>query len=417
MAIECALLAFDADEVEADEPSHRSELESILGSLRHFPAPSSTGADDRAERAREKEVVKRRLAALFEASPACARAMDEALDALSKSSDRLEGFLNEQNYRLSYWRVATEEINYRRFFDVNELAAIRMEEPAVFATTHAFVLDLIRDGRVTGLRLDHTDGLYDPEGYFQRFQASVRQALREGEKPAAAPMYLVAEKILGNSEELKRGWAVSGTTGYDFLAVAAGLFVDRDSEDEMTQLYADFIGAPANHATCVHQAKRDVMDGSFSSEMHVLAHTLKRIADGSRRARDFTLPSLVRVIKETIAAFPVYRTYVRPTGLRQKRDEAWIREAVDTARRRNPLIEGSPFEFLMDVLLLKERSEQAVHFAMLFQQLSGPMARAIVKGLLQFASPRRRAAWQAKTPRASSRAVPMNGSGTAGANA
>ena len=146
----------------------------------------------------------------------------------------------------------------------------------------------------------------------------------------------------------------------------------------MTSLYADFTGASTDYQALVYQAKREVMDGSFSSEIHVLAHVLKRVADTSRRARDFTLPSLVRVIKETIAAFPVYRTYVRPNGLRQQRDEERIREAIDLARRKNPLMDGSPFEFLMDVLLLKERSDDAVGFAMRFQQLSGPiMAKGV----------------------------------------
>jgi len=362
----------------AADKAHLYELESVLGALRHLPVASAADPDGRAERAREKEVIKGRLAVLFETSAEAARAMDDALEAISKSSDRLEGFLNEQNYRLSYWRVATEEINYRRFFDVNELAAIRMEEPEVFTATHSLVLDFIREGRITGLRLDHTDGLYDPEGYFQTLQASVRQSLHEGDLPATAPIYVVAEKILGAGEDLRRGWAISGTSGYDFLSAAAGLFVDRWAEEAMTSLYADFTGASTDYQALVYQAKREVMDGSFSSEIHVLAHVLKRIADASRRARDFTLPSLVRVIKETIAAFPVYRTYVRPNGLRQQSDEERIREAIDLARRKNPLMDGSHFEFLMDVLLLKERSEDAVGFAMRFQQVSGPiMAKGV----------------------------------------
>ena len=323
-------------------------------------------------------MVKRRLGALFEASSACASTMDQALKSLSRNSDRLEEFLNAQNYRLSYWRVATEEINYRRFFDVNELAAIRMEEPAVFDETHAFVLDLVREGRVTGLRLDHTDGLYDPEGYFLALQAAVRQALRNGEKPTNAPIYLLAEKILNQGEELRKGWAISGTTGYDLLAAIGGLFVDASAEEEMTALYAQFASVSTDYSSCVYQAKRDVMDGSFSSEIHVLAHALKRIADKSRRARDFTLPSLVRVIKETVAAFSVYRTYVRPTGLRQPMDEAKIREAIELARQNNLLTEGSPFEFLMDVLLLRIDGEEVIRFTMRFQQLSGPiMAKGV----------------------------------------
>ncbi|HEX3346449.1 MAG TPA: malto-oligosyltrehalose synthase, partial [Polyangiaceae bacterium] len=373
LAVEAALAG-----AQATADADREELESVLGSIRHLPASSVTDAEGRAERAREKEVVKRRLAALCESSPACARAMDEALDTISRSADRLEAFLNEQNYRLSYWRVATEEINYRRFFDVNDLAAIRMEQPAVFEAAHGLVLDLVREGRVTGLRLDHTDGLYDPEGYFQALQAAIRQALRDGQLPTGAPMYVVAEKILAEGEHLRRGWAISGTSGYDFLAAAGGVLVDRDAEAAMTRLYDDFTGVRHDYAAVVYQAKRDVMDGSFSSEIHVLAHALKGLADASRRARDFTLPSLVRVIKETIAALSVYRTYVRPNGLRQPKDEGRIREAIELARRTNPLIDGSTFEYLMDVLLLREDSAAAVSFAMRFQQLSGPiMAKGV----------------------------------------
>jgi glycogen operon protein len=373
LALEAALpLVHGADE------EHVQELESVLGAVRHLPGSSDTHAEARAERAREKEVIKRRLAALFEASPACARAMDEALDLVSRSPDRLEAFLNEQNYRLSYWRVATEEINYRRFFDVNELAAIRMEEPAVFEAAHALVLDLVREGRVTGLRLDHTDGLYDPEGYFQALQAALRQALRDGQLSTGAPMYVVAEKILAEGEQLRRGWAISGTSGYDFLAAVGGVFVDRDAEEAMTRLYDELTGGRQDFQAIVYQAKRDVMEGSFSSEIHVLAHALKRVADASRRGRDFTLPSLVRVLKETVAAFAVYRTYVRPNGVRQPKDEARIREAIDLARWKNPLIDGSTFDFLMDVLLLREDSPDAVSFAMRFQQLSGPiMAKGV----------------------------------------
>ena len=372
IALEAVLAHVDTSE------SHLQELESIAGALRHLPSPSATDRDGSSERAREKEVVKKRLAALFEAAPECARAVDAALDSISRSSDQLERFLDMQNYRLSYWRVATEEINYRRFFDVNELAAIRVEEPAVFAATHAFVLDLVREGRITGLRLDHTDGLYDPEGYFLTLQASLRQALRDGNRPAGAPMYVVAEKVLESGEELRRGWAISGTSGYDFLAAVGGVFIDQAAEPAMTELYRSFTGASADHAAVVHQAKRDVMDGTFSSEIQVLAHALKRVADSSRRARDFTLPSLARVIKETIAALPVYRTYVRPGGERQASDEQRIEEAIERARAKNPLVDESTFEFLGDVLLLREDGHAAASVAMRLQQLSGPiMAKGV----------------------------------------
>jgi (1->4)-alpha-D-glucan 1-alpha-D-glucosylmutase len=354
------------------------ELESILGALRHLPSAVTADPAERAERAREKEIAKKRLSALSAAHGEIASAIHVAVDATNDNSDRLEQFLGEQNYRLSYWRVATEEINYRRFFDVNDLAAIRIEDPEVFGMAHALILDLVEQGRVTGLRLDHTAGLYDPAGYLHALQASVREALRRGGRATDAPIYSVAEKILEVGEELPRGWEVSGTTGYDYLAVANGLWIDPSNEDRLTRLYADFTGAPIDYREIVHEAKRDVMDGSFSSEIHVLAHSLKRIADGNRRARDFTLPALVRVIKMTIAAFPVYRTYVRPDGSRQTHDEALVARAIAEARAKNPMMEASHFEFLSDTLMLKERTADTVRFAMRFQQLSGPiMAKGV----------------------------------------
>jgi isoamylase len=374
LALERAIA--NAEFVESDP--RRQELESVLGSLGHLPEASAVDSRGRATRAREKDVIQRRLARLCGENKEVAALLDSAVRAIAKNPEWLEQFLNAQNYRLSYWKVATEEINYRRFFDVNELAAIRMEDPRVFAATHSLVLDLIREGRVTGLRLDHTDGLYDPEGYLRTLQASAREALREGGVVGAAPIYVVAEKILETGEELPRGWALSGTTGYDFLAVANGLWIDARAEGRMTQIYAELTGDTASFPTVIHQAKRDVMEDSFSSEIHVLAQALKRIADKSRNARDFTFPSLARLIKETMAAFPVYRTYVKPTGGRQAHDEDHVLAAIDLAKQKNPRLEASLFDFIREVLLLREGGEDGARFAMKFQQISGPvMAKGV----------------------------------------
>jgi glycogen debranching enzyme GlgX/malto-oligosyltrehalose synthase len=364
-------------ELAAGDP-HVQELESIMTTVQNLPAASSTAQRARLDRSREKEIMKRRLDAVCASSPEVARAVDAELVSLTKNPARMERFLSDQNYRLAYWRVATEEINYRRFFDINELAAIRVEEPAVFGDAHALVLDLVREGRVTGLRLDHTDGLYDPQGYLQMLQASARDALRSGGLPAGAPMFAVAEKVLEPGEELPRGWAVSGTTGYDYLSASARLFVDPDAERALTRTYAELTGAPTDYARIVHESKRDAMDNAFSAEIHVLGYALKRVADASRRARDFTLAGLLRVIRQTLLALPVYRTYVRPNGSRQRSDEARIDAAVDAARDAHPRIEATTFEFLRDVLLLREPGDEAVRFAMRFQQLSGPiMAKGI----------------------------------------
>ncbi len=367
LVLERALEQVDGD---PSDPA-RQELESILAQLRHLPGASSTESTLRTERMREKEVVKRRIAALCDEQPAVVRAIDSAAAAIARSPGRLERFLAEQNYRLSYWRVATEEINYRRFFDINELAAIRMEEQEVFAAAHARVLSLVAEGRISGLRLDHTDGLYDPQSYFQALQHATREEGR-------GPLYLVAEKILERGETLPRSWAVSGTTGYDFLAASGGLLVDPDGEAALTRLHADMAATDLRWDEVVRRSKLDVMDGSFASEIHVLSHGLKRIADRDRHARDFTLASLRRVIQETVAAFPVYRTYVRPDGTREKDDERHVRAAVARARRHNPGIEPSIFAFIERVLLLLDRSDEAVRFTMRFQQLTGPiMAKGV----------------------------------------
>jgi isoamylase len=368
--------ALSLSELAAEDPK-RQELESILESVRHLPSAIAR-ANEESGRSREKEVIKRRLYDLCDASEAVAQGIDRALSIIAHNAARLEHFLGEQNYRLTYWRVATEEINYRRFFDINELAAIRMEDPDVFSAVHVLALDLIAEGRVTGLRLDHTDGLYDPQAYFEALQAACRDALRRAGESSPPPIYAVAEKILEPTEELPPTWAVSGTTGYDFLAAVNGLWIDASADQALTHLYAEFTRASTDFQSIVYQAKRDVMDGSFSSEIHVLAYALKRIAEGSRHACDFTLASLVRVIKETIAAFPVYRTYVRPSGDRQANDTAHVEAAVELASRKNPMVEASTFTFLKDVLLLRDRTDAAVSFAMRFQQLTGPIrAKAV----------------------------------------
>ncbi|HYG69838.1 MAG TPA: alpha-amylase family glycosyl hydrolase, partial [Anaeromyxobacteraceae bacterium] len=240
---------------------HVQELESICTALEKLAPRTETSRDAVAERAREKEVAKRRLAALCEASPRIRGFVDENVRIFNgtpgdpRSFDLLDRLLDAQAYRLAFWRVAGEEINYRRFFDVNGLAALRMEEPEVFAEAHRLVLDLVVSGRASGLRIDHPDGLYAPSAYFRRLQASYlvararAEAARRGEPLDAAteealldrifdeleagrferpPMYVVVEKVLVASETMPDGWAVDGTTGYEFLAAVNGLFVERE---------------------------------------------------------------------------------------------------------------------------------------------------------------------------------------------
>jgi (1->4)-alpha-D-glucan 1-alpha-D-glucosylmutase len=360
-------------------PNHPSaaELASIVSSIRHLAPASTTAPEERAARARENEVMKRRLAALCEASTEVASAIEATLLEINESADKLESFLLDQNYRLASWRVAGDEINYRRFFDLNDLAAIRTEDPQVFADTHEFLLELISSGKVSGLRLDHTDGLYDPEAYFAALRDGVTRAFEGAGKSGTAPLYVVAEKILERDEETPPTWAIAGTTGYDFLAAVNGVWVNPKGEPAFARLHAEFAEG-ASYEKTVYASKRAILRSAVSSEVHMLAHALKDIADERRLARDFSLTTLLHAIEETLLAFPVYRSYVRPDGSRQPNDEAHVRSALELARRNNPLTDRSVFDFLGEMLLLEERSRAIVRFAMRFQQLSGPvMAKGI----------------------------------------
>ncbi len=355
------------------------ELQSINTAIGHLPRASETATLRREERAREKEVVKRRLGTLCERNDKIRAAIDQVLatknprDEGNGNIEWLDGLLAEQNYRLAFWRVATEEVNYRRFFDINELAAIRMEDPRVFEATHALVLDLVAKGAVTGLRLDHTDGLYEPQAYFRLLQDRLRAVRPAGR----GDLYVVAEKILEHGEQLPR-WRIAGTTGYDFLAVVNGVWVDGNAAQRMTEIYSQLTGTPPDFAPFVFAAKRQIVDGTFSAEVIMLGQALRRLAETDRRSRDFTLTALTTALKDTLAAFPVYRTYLAPGGSREPTDEQHVDHAIALAKKKNLGLDPTVLDYLRDVLLLRLPSTEATHIAMRFQQLSGPvMAKGV----------------------------------------
>jgi isoamylase len=368
------------------------ELESILSAMRHLPDRRETRPELRVERAREKEVIKRRLRALLDEVPAFRERLDAVLEEVNgrvgdpASFDLLDRLLGAQGYRLASWRVASEEINYRRFFDINELAAIRMESPEVFQQAHALLFQLLEAGSVSALRLDHTDGLYDPLGYFEALQRPFRlpgQRFKASMDDLARPLPILVEKILERGEPLDASWPIDGTTGYEFGAAVTGLWVDRRSERELTLLYESFTGDRTPFAEHVYQSKHQILRYSLASEVYTLGRSLELIAGANRRWRDFTLISLSRALIEVLAAFPVYRTYLREGAPPSEHDQRRIREAIQTARRRNPALSVSVFEFLEEVLLLRtheteaERAERE-RFALRFQQLTGPVkAKAV----------------------------------------
>ena len=380
-------------ELGADNPSLHEYL-SILRSLENLPAYTEQDAIRVVERQREKEVARARLQRLSSESPAIARHIQDAVNRVNGvpgqpgSFDALHDLLEAQPYRLSYWRTASHEINYRRFFDVNTLAGIRVERQEVFDETHRLLGQLIREGRLQGVRVDHPDGLFDPARYFAMLQALARDAAGVN-----APTYVVAEKILSGRERLPPQWAVHGTTGYNFLNDLNGIFVDASQQRRLRRTYAKLTGHTDNFDDVLYDAKRLIMTTAMASELSVLAHMLDRIGESNRKSRDFTLESMRDVIIEVVACFPVYRTYVDEQGWMPE-DRAVVEQAITRAVRRNPAMESSLFDFFREVVLPRDPNDQReagrerregyppadaaearerLRFAMKLQQYTGPV--------------------------------------------
>jgi (1->4)-alpha-D-glucan 1-alpha-D-glucosylmutase len=367
-----------------------AELQSIRTALEYLPRRAETDPQKIAERAREKEIIKRRLERRCEEAPQVQHAIEQAVDEINgrpgdaRSFDTLDELLNAQAYRLAFWRVAADEINYRRFFDVNDLAAIRQEEPEVFEATHRLLLDLVRAGAITGLRIDHPDGLYLPRAYFEKLQQRCAQALRR-QPGDQRSIFMLVEKILTGDEQLRKDWPVHGTTGYEFTSQVTQLLVDESAESTMTKAFGKFIAHSLHYGHLVYAKKRLVMRLALANDINVLGNTVDRLSEQNRWFRDFTLQALVMAVRETIACFPVYRTYVEPERPVSEEDAQVIERAINTAKRRNPGIEASVFNFLRDILLLRfpenlkpKEHEEHTHFVLKFQQYTAPiMAKGI----------------------------------------
>jgi len=357
------------------------ELEKLRRLFGALPDRRGSTPDRIAERNRDKEAHKRALAGLAAASTGVSAALDQALAALAGSPgdpasfDLLHDLLESQAFRLAYWRVASDDINYRRFFDVNDLAALRVENEAVFEATHRLVLELIGSGALDGLRIDHADGLYDPLGYFRRLTERIAQVTTAA--GASRRVYLIAEKITASFERLPAQWPLHGETGYHFANVVNRLLVDTGSKGRMGRIYRSFIGEPRQWADITYECQHRVLRKSLASELTTAANLLARIADGDRRTRDFTLSSLWRALAEVIACFPVYRTYV--TESVAEADRRYIDWAIAAACRRGSSIEQPVFDFVRSALLLElpaqsDSARQRIRrFAMKFQQITAPI--------------------------------------------
>ena len=399
----------DLEQILGADQEDLLEFRSIITALRHLPLRTETDRDKVIERNREKEIIKKRLATLTSENPTVHTFIEDNIRFFNgvksepRSFDPLDTLLADQAYRLAYWRVAAEEINYRRFFDINELAAIRTEDPLVFTATHRLVLRLVAERKVTGLRVDHVDGLYDPLGYLRHLQQAVLLVLQSGTSPevpsplsradqavmqahiesaprsARPPCYVVVEKILSEGETLPEHWPIYGSTGYDCLVELNGLFIDQENERAVTDLYVRFTKNHQAFTDLVYESKQLIMRVSLSSEINVLAYQLNRLSERDRHARDFTFNSLTHAIREVIACFPVYRTYIDGGGVTE-RDQTIIETAVWQAKRKNPATDITVFNYLRDVLLLRspdaasetEREEQR-SFVFKFQQCTSPV--------------------------------------------
>lgn len=283
-----------------------------------------------------------------------------------ESFEPLDRLLEAQFYRLAYWRVASHEINYRRFFNIHELIAIRIEEEEVLETHHKWLFQLIEEGHVHGLRIDHPDGLYDPVAYFEQLRARY-------------PIYTVVEKILDRKEQLPENWKVEGTVGYDYLNVLNGVFIDQGHEKDFDAIYEEFLGRAPDFEEIVYQSKKMFTLYEMVSEVEALGSSLDRLSEQSRYYRDFTRHDLTKALAEVIACFPVYRTYIAPEGNVSKRDSRYLTAAIEKAKKRANDLDPSIFDFLEKLLHIRLKKQKGYReFVLRFQQLTAPM---MAKGL------------------------------------
>lgn len=369
----------------------REALAAIAGGFAGLPpraaGAQAAGTQSAGQRARDADALKRQLARLAAEHASVAGAIDACVRSMNARSvqarNELHELLERQAWRVAYWRVASDEINYRRFFDINELAALRVEEEEVFEATHDRVLDLAASGMVDGLRIDHPDGLYDPGEYFARLQQGyARRAGIEpqpdGQRPPR-PLYVVIEKIAASHEHVPGQWAIHGTTGYRYAAVANGLFVDASARSRIDRIWRAFTMQRASFDDVAHECRLLVMRDALAADLTMLTSELLRIARANRRTRDYTANGLRRALAEVAARMPVYRTYLADRA--SKQDRRYIQWAIGQAVRRSRAVDTTIFGFVRDALLGRAPAGSSAdarartrRFARRFQQFTSPVA-------------------------------------------
>ncbi|HTD95894.1 MAG TPA: malto-oligosyltrehalose synthase, partial [Edaphobacter sp.] len=351
----------------AAEYAKSDTLSFLAASFGRLPAPEFADRRTILARHRDKTVLCNLLARLCSEEQGVCEAIDRSVAELNGNLDALDDFLNQQNYRLAYWKTADQQLGYRRFFDVNTLIGLRVEREHVFEETHALVLDWLRRGVLDGVRVDHPDGLRDPLEYLKRLREHAPEA------------WVVGEKILEPGEFLRESWPIQGTTGYDFLNVVAGVMVAPEGMAELSGIYANFTGQPTDFHAIAHEKKISVTQEGLGSDVNRLTTLFVEICEANRDRRDYTQTEVRRAIREVAACFAIYRTYVVPDREEiTDEDKEQIMQATECAKQQRLDIDADLFDFLRDVLTMVVKGKQESEFVLRFQQFTGPvMAKGV----------------------------------------
>ncbi|HEX9200785.1 MAG TPA: malto-oligosyltrehalose synthase [Acidobacteriaceae bacterium] len=351
----------------AAEYAKSDTLNFLAASFGRLPAPEYVDRRTILARDRDKAVLRGLLSRLCLEEPAIGEALDDAVAELNANIDALDDFLNQQNYRLAYWKTADQQLGYRRFFDVNTLIGLRVEREHVFEETHALVLDWLRRGVLDGVRVDHPDGLRDPLQYFRRLREQAPEA------------WIVGEKILEPGEFLRKSWPIEGTSGYDFLNAALGVLVSPEGMKELNEIYEEFTSEPTDFHAIAHEKKINVTQEALGSDVNRLTSLLVDICESNRDQRDYTRAEMRRAIREVAACFAIYRTYVEPAREEiSEEDRDYIERAITCAKQKRQDIGAGLFDFLGDVLTMEVKGKQETEFLRRFQQFTPPvMAKGV----------------------------------------
>lgn len=374
------LKAVDADRLNSLEENDEDllEFESLMTALEYLSLNASNMQEKIKKHNREKEIIKKRLKLLLQKRNFFHELIQSTLTKLngikgySESFNDLEVILKKQPYRLGYWRLSNDLINYRRFFDINDLACMHVENEEVFIAIHSFILKLVDEGLISGLRIDHIDGLYEPEEYLKRLR-------NQGVIPQH--LYLIVEKILVGQERLNLDWPVQGTTGYDYLNILNRVFVKSESQESFQQIYESFIGYPNRLAEIVGECKKLVLQVSMASELNILTRCLEEISEQHRASYDYSYEGLHIALRDIVANFSVYRSYIKFNDTEvAKDDQKIIFKAIEQAKKENPATDHLVFDFIKNVLLLnnppglsEKQLNKRKEFILHFQQLTGPV--------------------------------------------